>query len=141
MRRRNELMDKLRVKILQDRKNGLTYEQIQRKRGVSSRTIANLVKDGDPKRFCQQCGETDPEKLEEHHPDKENFPNETVTLCSNCHSKVTRIEQRKRNREKKGETIIPEITPFFNFPTAQIVPIQPQVTHASLRPLTSQEKR
>ena len=47
MRSRNELMDKLRVKILQDRKDGLTYEEIQRKRGVSSRTIANLVKGKD----------------------------------------------------------------------------------------------
>ena len=65
MRRKKELMDKLRVKILQDRQNGLTYEQIQRKRGVSSRTIANLVKGKDPQRFCQRCGETDPEKLEE----------------------------------------------------------------------------
>ena len=51
MRRRKELMDKLRVKILQDRKYGLTYEQIQRKRGVSSRTIANLLKDGDPSKI------------------------------------------------------------------------------------------
>jgi len=65
MRRKKELMDKLRVEILQDRQNGLTYEQIQRKRGVSSRTIANLVKGKDPQRFCQMCGETDPERLEE----------------------------------------------------------------------------
>gem|GEM_PF-4016611 len=69
MRRRNELMDKLRVRILQDRRDGLTSEQIQVRRGASSRTIANLVKGKDPRRFCIRCGETDPQKLEQHHPD------------------------------------------------------------------------
>ena len=140
MRRRNELMDKLRVKILQDRKNGLTYAQIERKRGVSSRTIADLVKDGDPKRFCQQCGEATPEKLEEHHTDRVNRPNYTITLCANCHSKETRKEQQKRNREKKSELAIPETVPSFDLPIPQTVPVQPQVTSVSLRPLTSQEK-
>ncbi|MCZ2809797.1 MAG: hypothetical protein O2V44_10625, partial [Candidatus Bathyarchaeota archaeon] len=103
MRRRNELMDKLRVRILQGRKDGLTYEQIQTKTGASSRTIANLVKGKDPRRFCIRCGETDPQKLEQHHPDRVNRPNETVTLCANCHSTVTREQQRKTNREKKKE--------------------------------------
>jgi len=101
MRRRKEHAMKLRVKILQDRKDGLTYEEIQRKRGVSSRTIANLVKGKDPKRFCEQCGETDPQKLEEHHPDKVNSPSQTVTLCGSCHAKVTREQQTKVTTEKK----------------------------------------
>jgi len=141
VRRRNELMDKLRVKILQDRKDGLTYAQIEHKRGVSSRTIADLVKDGDPQRFCQQCGETDPEKLEEHHTNRVNRPNYTITLCANCHSKVTRKEQQKRNREKKSTLAIPETVSSFNLPIPQTVPIEPQVTNVALRPFTSQEKR
>ena len=97
-------MDKLRVKILEDRKAGLTYEQIQRKRGVSSRTIAKLVKGKDLKRFCKMCGETDPEKLEEHHPDKENFPNYTVTLCASCHAKVTRKQMREKAKKEEKRT-------------------------------------
>ena len=137
MRRKKELMDKLRVKILQDRQNGLTYEQIQRKRGVSSRTIANLVKGKDPQRFCQMCGETDPEKLEEHHPDKVNHPNYTITLCASCHAKVTRKQQQERNREKKNQLVIPEIIPALKVP----VLTQPQVRYTPSRPLTPQEKR
>jgi len=82
MRRRSELMNKLRVKILEDYRAGLTYSEIQRRRGASSRTIANLVKGKDLRRFCQMCGETDQEKLEEHHPNKMIHPSETVTLCA-----------------------------------------------------------
>jgi len=46
MRRRTELARQMRVRILEDRRNGLTYEEIQRKRKVSSRTIANLCNAG-----------------------------------------------------------------------------------------------
>jgi len=140
MRRRKEVMDKLRVKILEDRKAGLTYEQIQRKRGVSSRTIAKLVKGKDPKRFCQMCGETDPEKLEEHHPDKVNRPNYTITLCASCHAKVTRKQQQKRNKEKKNQLVIPEIVSALKVPVPQAVSTQPQVRYTPSRPLTPQEK-
>ncbi len=54
------------------------------KKGASSRTIANLVKGKDLSRFCTSCGETDAQKLEEHHSDKVNRPNQTITLCANC---------------------------------------------------------
>ena len=141
MRRRKKQATKLRVKILQDRKGGLTYEEIQRKRGVSSRTIANLVKEKDPKRFCEQCAETDPEKLEEHHPDKANSPNRTVTLCASCHAKVTREQQRKVMREKKKEITIPEIIPPLKLSAEQRMANPPQTTYSQLRPLTPQEKR
>ena len=141
MRRRNEIMDKLRVKILQDRKDGLTYEEIQRKRGVSSRTVANLVKGKDPQRFCQQCGETDPEKLQEHHPDKDNFPTQTVTLCASCHSKITREQQRNRDRENKVESVTQENIASLAIPAPQRVFPTPQPLYARPRPLTPQEKR
>lgn len=141
MRRRKKQATKLRVKILQDRKGGLTYEEIQRKRGVSSRTIANLLKGKDPKRFCEQCGETDPEKLEEHHPDKVNYPNKTVTLCASCHAKVTRERQRKVTREKKKEIATPKIIPPLNVSSQPKIPNAPQRIYSQPRPLTPQEKR
>ena len=141
MRRRKGQAANLRVKILQDREDGLTYEEIQRRRGASSRTIANLVKGKDPKRFCEQCGETDPERLEEHHPDKVNSPNETVTLCASCHAKATREQQRKRNREKKKEMVVPQITPPLNIPAQQRMPNPPQMTSPPPRPLSAREKR
>ena len=142
MRRRKEVMDKLRVKILEDRRAGLTYEQIQRKRGVSSRTIAKLVKGKDLKRFCQMCGETDPEKLEQHHPDKENFPNYTVTLCASCHAKVTRKQMREKAKEKKNELMVwknvPDSNPSF---LVQRLINRPQESHTHTRPLTPEEKK
>jgi len=141
MRRRKDQAAKMRVKILQDRKTGLTYGEIQRKRGVSSRTIANLVKGKDPKRFCEQCGETDPEKLEEHHPDKVNYPNKTVTLCASCHAKVTREQQRKMNKEKKKVTGIPKIILPLNVPSQRRISNPHQTIHFQPRPLTPQEKR
>ena len=140
MRRRKEQATKLRVKILQDRKNGLTYEQIQRTRGVSSRTIANLVKGEDPKRFCEQCGETDPEKLEQHHPDKLNHPNDTRTLCASCHSKITREQQRIMNKDTKKETKVSKVIPPLSISTQPRVPYPAQTGYSQFRPLTPQEK-
>jgi len=119
MRRRNEVMDKLKVNILKDRKAGLTYEDIQRKRGVSSCTVATLVKGKDPQRFCGKCGETDPEKLEEHHPDRVNRPHESETLCASCHAKVTREQQKKRNTEKQNTVLTPEAISAQQAPEVQ----------------------
>lgn len=141
MRRRKELMNKLKVRILQDRKNGLTYEQIEQRRGVSSRTVADLVKGKDLQRFCEQCGETDPEKLEEHHPDKVNRPNDTRTLCASCHSKVTREQQRKVSKEKKKDISIPEIIQRVKISAQRRMPNPPQTTYSEPRPPTPQEKR
>lgn len=134
-------MNKLRVKILQDWKNGLTYEKIERKRGVSSRTIANLVKGKDLKRFCQYCGETDPEKLEEHHADRVNRPNETVTLCASCHSKATRKQQRERYEERGNKGLIPEVVETTNPPVQQRMAVPPEVSYNNARPLTLEEQR
>ena len=141
MRRKKELISKLRAKVLQDRKDGLTYEQIQRKRGASARTLPNLVKGKDPRRFCIRCGETDPQKLEQHHPDRANRPNETVTLCANCHSTVTREQQRKIKREKKKEIYTPSNTPSVRLSMPPRLMAQPQVAYTQSRPFTPTEKR
>ena len=141
MRRRSELMDKLRVKILQDWKNGLTYKEIERKRGVSSRTIANLVGGKDLKRFCQSCGQTDPGKLQEHHPDRANRPNETKTLCASCHEKITRKQQRERQRERKNNALIPEVVETTNPSMQRIMSAPPEVSYNNERPLTLEEQR
>ena len=141
MRRRSELMNKLRVKILEDHRAGLTYSEMQKKRGVSSRTIANLVKGQDLKRFCEMCGETDKEKLEEHHPNKTMHPNETVTLCGSCHSKVTRKQQRERYREQKNGVLIPEVVETTKPPTRQRMSAPSEVSYNNERPLTLEEQR
>lgn len=135
MRRRREQAAKLKVKILEDRKAGLTYEEIQRKRGASSRTIANLVKGNDPKKFCQQCGETDPEKLQEHHPDKVNDPSTTVTLCASCHSKLTREEQRERPKETEKDLVGSKTTVTDIVQTEQNPPTEAQPGYTQMEPV------
>ncbi len=141
MRRRKEVAKKLRAKILEDRKNGQTYEDIERKRGVSSRTIANLVKGKDPKRFCKRCGETNPNKLHEHHPDKANRPNETITLCANCHELISREQKRTRNRNSKNEAVTSKTSSPLNRPISLSPITPPQAPDAQWRPLTPSEKR
>ncbi len=138
MRRRREQAAKLKVKILEDRKAGLTYEEIQRKRGASSRTIADLIKGNDPKKFCQQCGETDPEKLQEHHPDKVNDPTRTATLCASCHSKVTREEQRERTKEKGKDLVGSETTVPDTPQTEQNSPGQAQPGYTQMEAVPSE---
>ncbi len=53
----------------------------------------------------RSCGENDPQKLEEHHPDKENYPNHTVVLCANCHSKITRKNLSERRKAQQEMTM------------------------------------
>ena len=153
MRRRKEIAKKLRVKILEDRRDGLSYSEIERKRGVSSRTIADLVKGKDPKRFCQMCGEIDPEKLEEHHPDKVNRPGNTITLCGSCHAKVTREQQRLKGQNKERipvrevpppeQIIAPPPTPLLREPTPVMprIPVLGNTQSLAIQPLTSDEWR
>ena len=141
MRRRKELMQKLKVKVLEDRRNGLTYAQIERKRGVSSRTIADLIAGKDPQRFCEQCGETDPGKLEQHHPDRVNQPDATVTLCASCHAEVTREQQRQRNKLRKEKSYTPEILSLSKIVPFETPPAPQMVSRPAMRPLTPQEKR
>lgn len=140
MRRRRVEAAKLRVKILEDHRAGLTYSEIQRKRGASSRTIANLVKGKDLRRFCHMCGETDQEKLEEHHPNKTMQPNETVTLCASCHSKVTRRQQQERYKEQEKKVLIPEVVVETNPPVQLRMSAPPDVSY-NARPLTLEEQR
>lgn len=98
MRRRREEVEKLKVKVIEAVKEGHTYQEIREKYGVSPSSIAKWTKGKDLRRYCKQCGETDPAKLEEHHPDREKLSDHTVTLCANCHSKITRKQASKRNK-------------------------------------------
>lgn len=141
MRRRKKEIEKVRVKILEAKRAGLTYEEIKKKTGASSRTIANLVKGKDLSRFCTSCGETDAQKLEEHHPDKANRPNQTVTLCANCHATVTSEQQRKRNSEKKIDLAAPKSNPTISVPTPPKTINQTQMSSPQLKPFTPIEKR
>ncbi len=145
MRRRKEEARRIRVKILQYRKDGMTYREIEQKAGASSATIARILNGvEDPKRFCKICGETDPEKLEEHHPDRTNQPGVTETLCGSCHAKITREEQRRRNREKKMSLASPTASEPAQISLQQAGHIAEKVGSPPLqrsRPLTPSERR
>lgn len=146
MRRKNELIKKMRVKVIEDIKNGLTYEEIRKKRGVSPSTISKWTKGKDLKRYCKSCGESDPRKLEKHHPNKKESPEHTVTLCANCHSKITRKQSSNRNRTRQSVTV-PK-TPQASSPKAQPTPIlfqsgvnpPNQVVPTALKPFTPKER-
>lgn len=100
MRRPSRSSKRIRLKILEARKNGMAYEEIRRKYGVSLNTISKLVKGKSLLRYCSKCGETNPGKLEERHPDRANLPGKTITLCANCHSELHR-KQPQENKEKR----------------------------------------
>ncbi len=145
MRRKNERVKKLRVKVIEDVESGLTYEEIRRKRGVSPSTIAKWTKGKDLKRYCRQCGETDPKKLEKHHPNKKESPEHTIDLCANCHSRITRKQLSNRNRTQ--QPVAAPKTP--QAPTAKQptpIPFQPavnppnQIVPSVVRPFTPKER-
>jgi transcriptional regulator with XRE-family HTH domain len=146
MRRKNEQTKKLRVKVIEDKKNGLTYEDIRKKRGVSPSTIAQWTKGKDLKRYCKSCGESDPKKLEKHHPNKEKSPEHTVTLCANCHSKITRKQLSDRDRTRQSATVskTPQALPPKVQPTPLLLQssanLPNQVIPTALQPFTPKER-
>jgi predicted transcriptional regulator len=73
MRRTEKEIRKLRLKIIELKKDGKTYEEIRRTTGASPSTIAKILKNFNG-RYCVKCGETNPDVLEEHRPDKETYP-------------------------------------------------------------------
>ncbi|HOL21321.1 MAG TPA: helix-turn-helix domain-containing protein [bacterium] len=105
MRRTEKELKKLRLRIIELRKSGYDYEDIRRKTGASPNTISKILKNFKG-RYCQKCGETNSEVLEEHHPDKENQPDYTITLCANCHEEITRRQLRERNKKKNENLTI-----------------------------------
>ena len=145
MRRKKDEVKKLRVKVIEDIKGGLTYEEIRRKRGVSPSTIAKWTKGKDLKRYCHECGETDPNKLEKHHPNKQESPEHTIDLCANCHSKITRKQSSDRNRTQQPVTA-PKTTQASTVKQPTPIPFQSgvnqpnQVMPATLRPFTPKER-
>lgn len=101
MRRRKKQMERLRVKILEDRRNGLTYKRIESKRGVSSRTIRSVIKKGDPKRSCGVSAVTDPEMLNNHHPDRKNRPKDTEFFAQIITQRKLVNSNEKEPRKRK----------------------------------------
>lgn len=116
MRRTKKEIKKLRLKIIELKKEGKDYEDIRRITGASPNTISKVLK-GFTGRYCQKCGETNPEVLEEHHPDKENKPNWTITLCANCHEEITRKQARERQKIKNEiQPIISQQSQLISYP-------------------------
>ena len=100
MRTSTRRLKRRRLKLIKARKEGMTFSELQRRFGVSPNYLSKLFKGKDINKYCEKCGENDSEVLEKHHPDKENRPDYAIWLCSNCHSKVTRKEGRKRATQK-----------------------------------------
>lgn len=98
MRRPEKRAKKLRLKVVEARRKGMTYEEIRRRYHVSPSTISRWTKGLEGNRYCVECGETDPTKLEQHHPDKINRPSHTVWLCANCHAVITRRQAKEKKR-------------------------------------------
>lgn len=113
MRRTEREMKKLRLKIIELRKEGKTWEETRRITNASPNTLSKILKNFTG-RYCQKCGETNPKVLEEHHPDKINRPDFTITLCANCHEEITRKQLRERVKKQKLENpeskLIPQET-------------------------------
>ncbi|MEM5830858.1 MAG: helix-turn-helix domain-containing protein [candidate division WOR-3 bacterium] len=117
MRRTEKEIKKLRLKIIELKKEGKSYEEIRRKTGASPNTIAKVLK-GFSGRYCINCGETNPDVLHEHHPDKENRPDYTITLCANCHNEIHRSKEKKgKDIEQKTDVILqPQNNPISVLP-------------------------
>ncbi|MCX8083021.1 MAG: helix-turn-helix domain-containing protein [bacterium] len=94
MRRTKKEIKKLRIKIIKLREEGKSYEEIRRRTGASPNTISDILQRFTGK-YCVNCGETNSNVLHEHHPDKENRPDYTITLCANCHNEIHRSKKAK----------------------------------------------
>jgi len=129
MRRTEKEIKKLRLKIIELKKEGKTYEEIRRITSASPSTIAKILKNFNG-RYCVKCGETNPNVFEEHRPDKETYPDYTITLCANCHEEITRKQLRQRNKHQKlqknsadsNRVFIKDLSRKSEF---QIVPVKP----------------
>jgi len=106
MRISTRRLKRRRLKLIKARKEGATFSELQRRFGVSPNYLSKLFKGKDVNKYCEHCGENDPEVLEKHHPDKENRPDYAIWLCSNCHSKITRKEAKERTTQKNQEQSI-----------------------------------
>lgn len=94
MRSTHSWFRKIKLKIVEARKAGMTYKDIRRRYGVSLNIISKPVVDPF-RRYCAKCGETDPEKLQERYADRVNRPGKTVTLRANCRSEIPITQSRE----------------------------------------------
>lgn len=79
------------------------------------KTLLNQKRNGETSLCCSACGEDDPEVIEMHHIYGKNNSERVVPLCKNCHSKITK-EQNKlspkarsknaSNNQKRGFQIL-----------------------------------
>jgi len=111
MRISTRRLKRRRLNLIKTKKGGATFSELQRRFGVSPNYLVKLFKGKDIDKYCEHCGENDPEVLEKHHPDKENRPDYAIWLCSNCHSKITRKEAKERTTQKTEEQNISKQSP------------------------------
>lgn len=86
------------AKIIELYKDGWSYRQLQKRYYVSPRDIAKLVEGIEVK--CAICGKLKGKiRFASHHPDRVNYPHDTIPLCPSCHAK----EEAKIRKEKETE--------------------------------------
>jgi len=136
MRISTKRLKRRRLKIIEARKEGATYIELQKRFGVSPNYLSKLFKGKDINKYCELCGENDPKVLEKHHPDKENRPDYWIWLCSNCHSKVTRKQAKQRAKQKTGKKQII----LKQLPISQKIDNRSQVKINESPPLSAQYK-
>lgn len=92
-----------RLKLIEARKAGATYFELRKRFGVSPNYLSKLFKGKDINKYCRDCGKNDPFVLNKHHPDRDNKPDYTIWLCSNCHSKAHRDKKSERAKRERAE--------------------------------------
>ena len=123
------------AKIVELYKSGWSFRQLQKRYHKSPNYVAKLVKGIEV--ACTSCGKPKGKvRFHAHHPDRVNFPHNTIPLCPSCHAK----EEAKLRREKENKSQSPR-NPIM--PTTDNLASKPRTAALSFppRPLSSTEKK
>lgn len=71
------------------------------------KTLNKQKRKGKPSLCCVICGEDDPDVIEMHHRDGRSNSDQVQPLCKNCHSKITK-EQNKLSPKARSGNASPE---------------------------------
>jgi 5-methylcytosine-specific restriction endonuclease McrA len=69
---------------------------------VYQRSVRKQLHEGKTEVSCYICGENDPDVIEVHHIFGNEFPEERIPLCQNCHQKVTKYQNKIPPKKRNG---------------------------------------